>query len=257
MADKIFFDTNAARNEGGIDHFLGNRTELWRFEKVADILLPDIVIDEVRQQKRRHLRDKRDQVKSNPFTRILGLDLTKTSDNDIEKFIQELEKREDIQYSVVVLKDQNLFASVRRLAINSLPPFESNGDKGFKDTCIYFTVLQYLEDTKLEEVFLVTSDSLLQSAFVGNKRVRVITNYDEYVKYREEYFRSDYFIEKLRNELGDTSISTSSIISTKLREDLSWEISLKSSSIAATVIIDFATKEIIDAKITHNDIIAS
>ena len=52
--EKVIFDTNFLRNTEP-NNFLWWREQLKRFSSFADILLPDMVIEELKNQKRRNL----------------------------------------------------------------------------------------------------------------------------------------------------------------------------------------------------------
>ena len=49
MKEKVIFDTNSVHNDDSIS-FFGNRNELKQFSKVADIVIPKIVIEELRRK---------------------------------------------------------------------------------------------------------------------------------------------------------------------------------------------------------------
>ena len=57
--EKVIFDTNSVRNTEP-KQFLGGRSELEKFAKVAELVFPDIVIEEIKNQKRRNLESKKD-----------------------------------------------------------------------------------------------------------------------------------------------------------------------------------------------------
>jgi hypothetical protein len=53
------------------------------------------------------------------------------------------------------------------LALDKKPPFEDKdkSDKGFKDALIYFSVLEYLQETPNKKVFVCVKDERLKEAF--------------------------------------------------------------------------------------------
>jgi hypothetical protein len=88
------------------------------------------------------------------------------------KIIQTLIDKENIRYEIIKLKNPNALYQIKNLAIKKEPPFVSrNGsDKGFKDAYIYFTVLEYLQNTSDKYLFFITTDSLLKAAFEEHRR---------------------------------------------------------------------------------------
>jgi len=63
---KVIFDTNAVRNTDS-NNFLGNRSELQQFSKIVEIIIPDIVIEELKRQKGRQLKSQKQSFLDNPF----------------------------------------------------------------------------------------------------------------------------------------------------------------------------------------------
>jgi rRNA-processing protein FCF1 len=66
MKEKVIFDTNIICNKGA-NNFLGGRNELKNFLKDADIVIPEIVIQEIKRQKKEKLVNNRSQFFSNPL----------------------------------------------------------------------------------------------------------------------------------------------------------------------------------------------
>jgi hypothetical protein len=54
------------------------------------------------------------------------------------------------------LKNNDVLPKITDLALDKKPPFEDKdkSDKGFKDALIYFSVLEYLQETPNKKVFL-------------------------------------------------------------------------------------------------------
>ena len=142
IQEKVIFDTNTVRNEGSPNTFLGGRAELKKFEKVADIIFPEIVVDEIRSQKKKNLISKQSSFIENIFHKLRGIDENETKSFNIDDFILKLEADEDISYSTIRLKNySSLLPKMKYMAINNEPPFEKKSDKGFKDAYIYFSIL--------------------------------------------------------------------------------------------------------------------
>lgn len=244
--EKVIFDTNTVRNESSPDTFLGGRVELKKFEKVADIILPEMVIDEIRSQKRKHLISKQHSFLENIFHKLRGVDESETKDFNIDDFISKLEEDEEINYTTIKLTDNVLLIpKIKSMAVNNEPPFDRLSDKGFKDVYIYFTVLEYLNEVEDKFVYFVTGDERLKCAFNNNPRVHVIKGFDEFQDYRAGYYREEYFVGKLQSDV-DENIKPDEIRDVWLNVNENWVVKIVSSEYTYYVEVDFSTKEIID-----------
>lgn len=205
--EKVIFDTNFIRNTEP-KQFLGGRSELEKFAKVAELVFPDIVIEEIKNQKRRSLEKNKTSFLGNPFHWLRKLDDDETKNFDIESHLTELEDKETLEYTVIKLSDYSVLEQMKELALKKLPPFEmgDSTDKGFKDACIYFTTLEYLQSIPDKLVFVCCKDSRLKEAFEKHPNVIAIGSFDEFIQNSITTFYDDYFIEKLKSEIhGDIS----------------------------------------------------
>lgn len=243
---KVIFDTNSIRNDKSINAFLGGRGELQRFAKVAEIIIPDMVIEEIKNQKRKHLVAKKDAFLSNPFHLLVGLEEENTVSFDVDNHIIELKNNEILPFNEISLTKGNTLQEIKKMALDNSPPFNENTDKGFKDAYIYFTVLEYLENCKDKEVFFVTEDGRLKSAFENNPRVRVIDGFKEFENYIDLYFKEDYFVEKLQQEI-DEQIVVDDIEDAWLNIEENWILKIACNDRIYFVEVDFLSKEILDS----------
>ena len=200
--EKVIFDTNFIRNTEA-KHFLGGRSEFEKFAKVAELVFPDIVIEEIKNQKRKNLEKSKSSFLSNPFHWLRKLDRDDTQNFDIESHITELETKETLKYSVIKLTDYSVLEQMKELALKKLPPFEAgdNTDKGFKDACIYFTTLEYLQSIPDKMIFVCCKDERLKEAFEKHPNIIVIDSYAGFIENSISRFYDDYFIEKLQSEV--------------------------------------------------------
>lgn len=200
--EKVIFDTNFIRNTEA-KQFLGGRSELEKFAKVAELVFPDIVIEEIKNQKRKNLEKNKTSFMSNPFHWLRKLDREDTQNFDIESHITDLETNETLKYSVIKLTDYSVLEQMKDLALKKLPPFEAgdNTDKGFKDACIYFTTLEYLQSIPDKMIFVCCKDGRLKEAFQKHPNIIVIDSYDGFIQNSITRFYDDYFIEKLQSEI--------------------------------------------------------
>ncbi|WP_289021228.1 PIN domain-containing protein [uncultured Salegentibacter sp.] len=175
MREKVIFDTNIIRNAEAIN-FLGGRNELERFADVADIVIPDIVIQEIKRQKRKNLQSNKQKFLVNPFHNLLEIDETNTNAFNIDDYIEKLVKDEDFKYEVIDIKDNNVLPRIKELAINKKPPFEGKDgtDKGFKDALLYFSVLEYLQEIPNKNVFVCVKDGRLKEALDVHQNIIVV-----------------------------------------------------------------------------------
>lgn len=244
MKYKAVFDTNTIRNAESVEDFLGGRSELERFLKVSEIIIPDIVIEEIKSQKRKHLISKRDSFLSNPFHFLRKIDENETKNFDIEKWILELADDESLPYSVISLTRDNVLEDIKNLCLGNLPPFEESSDKGFKDAYIYFTILEFLDNIEGESIFVVTKDDRLKMAFAGNARATVVKDFDEFEKYIDIYFREEYFINRLKEEVSE-NVTADCIEEIWLNTEENWTIKLSCDEKIYFVEVDFSSREII------------
>lgn len=212
MTEKVIFDTNTVRNtENG--RFLGGRKELEQFLKYADILIPDTVIQEIKRQKRKNLNKCRDQFLTNPFLTLIGINKDDVKAFNIDDYIQKIYDDEDIPFELIDLTDYNILPQIKNLAIHKQAPFESDDktDKGFKDTLIYFTILEYQRNNSSNDLFVCTKDILLKKALSKHPDITVVEDFEEFKQKSFSQFQDDYFIEKVKDEI-DIDIKKENII---------------------------------------------
>ncbi|MCU4166111.1 PIN domain-containing protein [Carboxylicivirga caseinilyticus] len=212
MKEKVIFDTNIARNTG-VNTFLGSREMLEQFTQDAEVVIPEVVVQEIKRQKRSALKSNKDKFLNNPFHKLIGVNEEDTKSFEIENYIQKLQDEESIPFEIIDLKDNNVLPQIKELAIHKQAPFESgeNTDKGFKDALIYFSVLEYLQEIPNKNVFVCAKDLRLKEALNKHHNIVVIENYKEFKQKSVSQFFDDYFIERVNEEL-DVIISKENII---------------------------------------------
>lgn len=245
--DTIFLDTNSIRNEKPL-RFFGNVKELEKVSNLADIAIPSIVIDEIKRQKRRHLEAQIKKLRENYFLQIAGIDELQLSicEKHIDEHIEYLfsNSQNEFSYKTISLNHDGKLDAIRDFAIKNTPPFNSDSDKGFKDSYIYFTILDFLKDAD-DDVFLLTNDSLLKQAF-NNSDVTVISKVEEYFSYRQEYFKEPYFIGRLNEHFNRDDLTAREVLSSSLNDDENWDVIIEMDGKEVTIIVDFFSKEIIE-----------
>ena len=121
--EKIIFDTNIIRNIEP-KTFLWWRETLKQFEKVSELVFPDIVVDELKYQKLRQLEEQKSKFLANTFHWLKWLNENETKEFDNLDYINQLEASEDINYSKIELKDFSILKNIKELALKKQAPFE-------------------------------------------------------------------------------------------------------------------------------------
>ncbi len=261
MKYKVIFDTNSIRSTESLTSFLGGRSDLDRFAKLAEVVIPEMVIEEIKSQKKKYLHSKRDAFISNPFHLLRNLDRVETENFDVDNWVLELLKKEVISFTVISLSDDAILDEIKRFSLQNIPPFDRDSDKGFKDVIIYFTTLQYLNCLDDKKIFFVTKDERLALAFSKHERIQVIKDFDEFEKFNDSYFKGEYFINRLK-ELVDSKIVSESVDEIWLNIDENWVLRISCGDAIYFVEADFSSREIIeftsvDFSVFFNELITS
>lgn len=246
MKYKVVFDTNSIRNAESVSDFLGGRSELERFLKVSEIIIPDIVIEEIKNQKRKHLISKRDSFLFNPFHSLRKIDENETKNFDIDVWISGLATGEKIPYTTIYLTRADGLNEIKRLCLGNLPPFEENCDKGFKDAYIYLTIVDYLNSLPVgENIFVVTKDDRLREAFNNRAHITVVKDFAEFEKNIDLYFKEEYFVNRLKEKISE-KITVECLDEIWLNAGENWTIKILCDEKKYFTEVDFASREIID-----------
>ena len=202
---KIIFDTNLLRNNG-FKTFLGNKKNLEKFRKYGDILIPDMVIDEIKKQKEKNFNTNKNQLEENPIYEYFLSENGALSKIEIKKHTKVLEEESTPFEKIYLSKQEGILDRMKDLALNNSPPFEKEKDRGFKDAYIYFTILEYIESQE-GKVFVATTDKRFQEALKNHPDIIIIESYKEfYANIIEKYKDNEYFISNVRTKLDDQEI---------------------------------------------------
>lgn len=162
MGDKkiVVLDTNFI-----LEHNKGFIKSLEKLAKVADVYIPRVVIHERLAQI--HLDLKRKYEKLNNCKK----ELASIADiKELESFDVLVEKKKNellASYEKVIGKniidynaDSRTFSAILERVYNKIPPFiQGESDRGFKDTMLWLSLLDYFKDKgKDAEIFLITKD---------------------------------------------------------------------------------------------------
>lgn len=209
MKEKVIFDTNFLYNKKGTS-FFGNKDELERFAIEAEIIVPEIVLEELEAKYSRSF----EQEKEKFFKTILpNMIEHNTNDVVIQSKIKSLIDSETIVFQKIALTDFSILPKMKKLAIEKLAPFEPGDgtDKGFKDAYIYFTILEFLQKSPDKYVFVCVKDQRFKTALNAHHNIIPIESYKEFKQKSISQFYDDYFIKKINTEL-DIVITKDNII---------------------------------------------
>lgn len=184
MGYQIIIDTNKCRNTG-MDNFLGNKEELQKFiEDGCEIILPKIVLSELKQQKKIEYKEELNNFINNKFFNNEDANFEKIKleefDNIIENQIQDEQgKYYSIIYEITCVDE--FYKEMTQKAVLKEAPFDTKSDKGFKDSIVAWCVKEVV-DKYNRTVFLLTKDNRLSQYFVNKDKVKIIESYSEYKK---------------------------------------------------------------------------
>lgn len=200
MKEKVIFDTNFLYNKRGTS-FFGNKDELERFAIEADIIVPEIVLEELEAKYSRSF----EQEKEKFFKTILPNMIDhNTNDVVIQSKLKDLIDSETIVFQKIELTDFSILPDMKKLAIGKLAPFEpSEGtDKGFKDAYIYFTILEFLQKNSDKYVFVCVKDQRFKKALNVHPNIIPIESYEEFKQHSVSQFFDKYYTDNITTDLG-------------------------------------------------------
>ncbi len=202
---KVIFDTNRLHDKE-TKKFFGFREELMKFSRVAEIVIPEIVIDEIKVRIEQTLKSHKENILQNSFKWILGIKDEDIDSINFDSYINKLLENEEIPYTIIRLKDTSVLEKIKELALQKAPPFEEKTDKGFKDAYIYFTILEYLKEIDDKKIFVCTKDKKLIEALKKHPSIQVVKDYGDFEKQAIIGYQDEYFLDRLSNEIGERVI---------------------------------------------------
>lgn len=174
MKPKVVVDTNAINNEGIGNGFLGRTKELKKIINKIELFIPEIVINEIREHKRKSFYKERESLLGNDLFKLVDIDRDKVNKLNVNDIIERDYKSNDIPFTILPMGDMNeFFIRFGNLLIKNKPPFATKGDKGIKDALIAYSIDKLLERIEEnEKLILVSSDGRLKEYYEDNNRVR-------------------------------------------------------------------------------------
>lgn len=208
--EKVIFDTNRLYNKQGTTFLAKSICKLENFQKVSEIIIPDIVIGELENKYKRDFEEEKEKFVKTILNSFLSHDADKLS---AEEKIVQLKENETIKYEVIELKNTSVLFEMKNLALKKEPPFKKSvkEDPGFKDAYIYFTVLEYLQTCTDKYIFVCTQDVTLKEALQKHQNIKVVKDFEEFKQESISLIHDEYFISKLKESVHE-NITASNII---------------------------------------------
>lgn len=222
MKDVIIFDTNAIRHDG-LGAFFGGRELLRQLEPDTEFYIPELVLDEVKRQKKRKFEKSKAQLLGNDLVKAFSPDLSEIESMDIDAHIEQMQQNESFTFQTIPCVHGEVVDQFRSMAVLNQAPFNEDSDKGFKDACIYISILNYLENFAGRSVFFWGSDGRLKEAFKDHSPVQVVNTLEIYHSKSARFMMDDYFFGILSTEL-EIEIGSEQIAGTWRNKSDNWII---------------------------------
>ena len=250
MVVGVFFDTNFVDNRKSAQSFWGGREALEKIGKRVKLLAPRVVHDEVEHHIKKYLEAQKSSLKINPYKHFLSINDTDIDRVSIDSHVKRLIDDEIIEYEIVDLGDEmNAYKKAYKHAIEGITPFETEKDKGFKDTLIACTIDQYCKKLAAHDfVFFLTADEQLRKYFKNSRKVHAITTYEEFDAEYSKWEVDKALLERIRNFLIDEGVG----FLNKIKLDDQWlnyegdlivKVHEAEKDLAYSVLVDVIRKE--------------
>lgn len=243
MKDVIIFDTNAIHHEG-LGAFLGGRELLRQLEPDAEFYIPELVLDEVKRQKKRKFDKSKAQLLGNDLVKSFSPDLSEIESMDIDAHIEQIQQNENFAFQTIPCVHGEVVDQFRSMAILNQAPFNKDSDKGFKDACIYVSVLNHLEQLGDRSVFFWGRDGRLKEAFDVHPTVTVVNTLETYHRKSSRFLMDDYFFGILSTEL-EFDVTSEDIGRTWRNNADNWIIEVIKND--STYLVEIESREVVIA----------
>lgn len=134
-------------------------------EKGYQLYIPQVVVDERKAHRCNELLDKYNTVRKlenfldgyiNVYYKVDVDELESTHKDRIQKSYEEKFGQKIIKYS----KSEEIFSIILERAFKKIPPFVTDkSDKGFKDTLMWLSIIDYFKSNGENNIILLTSDN--------------------------------------------------------------------------------------------------
>ena len=209
---KVIFDTNTIRNDK-LNNFFGSQERLKELSNYADLIIPDLVFDEILNQKRNSFFDNKKKLTNNHVFQISELEENKII--NIDNKVSELKNGIEFPFKKITVYNKDYCLDfIKNKALDDESPFGGQYDSGFKDCYIIYTIKEYIENfSENEVVFIICSGDkkLINAASKLSKNILFADKIDDIKSLTIKQYEDDYFLGKLRNELEDQEITKDNI----------------------------------------------
>lgn len=195
------FDTNFIIQHGQLDKVVENLRDHF------SVYVTQVSIDERKAQQCRELKRRFDEVKRivSKNSDIISFVRFRTSYEEREKrIVTRIQNNYEKLFEDRIIPFSNssdTFSSVLSRSYKKKPPFASDenaSDKGFKDTLIWLSIMQYFQMNGEQEVIFVTDDA----GFTKNREV-LLSEFRDQTGKDIEIKANSYYAELLKPELVD------------------------------------------------------
>lgn len=245
--DFLYLDTNAVRNPD-VKRFFGQGANYSKIAPVVRIVVPEMVVDEIKQQKKRKLFGDLDKFRTNYFSTYFNCEITQEIKDHVEEKVTELFEaaNEEFEFEVAPFDLEGQLETIMDYVVNNRAPFERNSDKGFKDMIIYLSIVQHFERQGNAKAYVITDDGRLKDAFSEDHRFTLLKNVDDFIVQRRTYFTEEYFVGQLNEYFASDNLTANSVLRSDLNDDNNWTLIVKVDNEEVSIIVDYMSREIID-----------
>lgn len=209
----VVFDTNSCYVDRTHQIFLGNKSLLKEISEHATLIIPQIVIDELIQQKIEGTTQNIKELRSNPLLPALGFDLARLDKVVETEHVNQLQVLEDLPYEVIDINDPvKTYSKIREWVIPGNPPFnkrtengKNNSDKGLKDAFIACSIDELLDLDEYDKYYLACEDGRLKEYYKDNSRISCLKT-DEILDLIKKEFFDEYTLDVVNNELEQLQV---------------------------------------------------
>lgn len=248
----VIFDTNACHSRRETQSFFGYRPIMTEIASRAEILLPQVVVNELIQQNAEGTLENIEALKSNSLLTELGFDIKLLESVDGDKHAMKIYENEAIAHKVVrVEKPEEAYRKIEKWSVAGSPPFnerkkdgKNNSDKGIKDAIVACTVDEILAADKYDIYYLACRDTRLKDYFRDNKRIACLSPEEILDELKKEFF-DEYTLARTKEELNWPSITLKDEW-ININSDIVGLFEYEEYEIA--VIFDKASKEILETR---------
>lgn len=243
------FDTSVIDGEKNTDSFFGGRNELEKFAAVCEVVIPDMVIAEIRKHKIKYLVGEKNRFLINPFRFLLGLKQEEVDALDISSKVDELYVTEPIVHRVIKLSSEHALETIKTMCLGNEAPFEaykekSSTDKGFKDSYTLLTVKDYVVTQPDAEIFVIVKDGRFADALSKIPGVKVVKDFEEFEMFNKSKFTEEYFLQRLSETIGEP-VTADLVLNVDLNINDNWVLEINTPEKPTFVEVDYKNREIV------------